>query len=53
VIPSFGFGELVFIFLAVLVVFGSRRMPELARMLGKAVRELRKVAEDFRNNIGI
>ncbi len=51
--PTIGFGELIFIFLGVLVVFGSKRMPDLARTLGNAVRELRKITEDFRRNIGL
>ena len=51
--PTIGFGELIFIFLAVLLVFGAKRMPDLARTLGKAVREVRKITEDFRRNIGL
>lgn len=51
--PTIGFGELVFIFLIILVVFGSKRLPDLARTLGKAVREIRKATDDFRRNIGL
>ncbi len=47
-----GSGELIFIFLAALVLLGSKRMPDLARTLGKIVRDLRKVAADFRKSLG-
>jgi len=42
---SIGFGELVVILCVVLLVFGASRIPEIARSLGKAVREF-KSAKD-------
>lgn len=39
---GFGGGEVVVIFLIVLLLFGGQRMPELARGLGKAIREFKK-----------
>ena len=39
---GFGGGEVVVIFLIVLLLFGGQRMPELARGLGKALREFKK-----------
>lgn len=45
----FGLGhqELLIILLVVLVLFGAKRLPELARGLGKSVTEFRKgVRED-------
>ncbi len=42
---SIGFGELVIILCVVLLVFGAARIPEIARSLGKAVREF-KSAKD-------
>ncbi len=39
--PDIGPGELLIILLIVLVLFGSARLPKLARSLGEAKRELR------------
>jgi Tat protein translocase TatB subunit len=39
---SLGISELLVIFVIVLVFFGPRRMPEVARSLGSAMREFRR-----------
>ena len=38
---SLGWGELVVIFAIVLLIVGARRLPELGRSLGQAIREFR------------
>jgi sec-independent protein translocase protein TatA len=43
-LPSLGGGEMVVILLVVLLLFGGERMPQLAKGLGKALREFRKAA---------
>lgn len=43
-----GFGELVLIALVVLVVYGPKRLPEVARKLGSAAHEARKMTAEFR-----
>lgn len=40
--------HLVVLFVIALVVFGPEKLPELARMLGKATGEFRKMTNDFR-----
>jgi Tat protein translocase TatB subunit len=40
--------HLVVLFVIALVVFGPEKLPELARMLGKASAEMRKMTTDFR-----
>ena len=37
-----GWGELVVIFAIVLLLVGARRLPEIGRSLGQAIREFRK-----------
>jgi sec-independent protein translocase protein TatA len=45
----FGIGaqELLLILFIVLILFGAKRVPELAKGLGKALREFRKAAKDI------
>ena len=40
--------HLVVLFVMALVIFGPQKLPELARMLGKATAEFRKMTSDFR-----
>lgn len=39
---NLGFGELLIIFLVVLLLFGARRIPEIAGSMGKGIREFKK-----------
>ena len=43
----FGMGELVLIFLIVLLLFGAAKLPEIARSLGKAIKEFKKAGKEF------
>jgi sec-independent protein translocase protein TatB len=40
--------HLVVLFVVALIIFGPQKLPELARMLGKATAEFRKMTSDFR-----
>ena len=42
--PTLGATELLIVLVIVLVLFGSARLPRLARSLGESVRELRGVS---------
>jgi len=44
---NLGIGEIVVILLILLLVFGAKRIPEIARSLGKASREFK----DARDNV--
>ena len=37
-----GVGELLVIFLIILVLFGAKRLPEIGQALGKALKEFKK-----------
>ena len=39
---SLGFTEIILIILFILIIFGAKRIPELARALGRASYEFRK-----------
>ena len=43
--------ELMIIFFLVLVLFGAKKLPELARGLGQAVNEFRKAKDDFNKEL--
>ena len=47
----FGLGgqELVLILLVILLFFGPSKLPELARGIGKGMREFKKAQEDLEN----
>lgn len=48
ILESIGTSELILIALVALVIFGPRKLPEFARMLGKARNEFRRTTDDFR-----
>lgn len=44
--PSLGPAELVVILIIVLLLFGAKKLPELARSIGTSAKELRKSMKD-------
>jgi TatA/E family protein of Tat protein translocase len=46
-----GGAELLLVAAAVLMLFGPRKLPEVARMIGKALEQLRRASRDFRSEI--
>jgi sec-independent protein translocase protein TatA len=48
---NLGFPEIATILLIALLLFGPRKLPELARGLGQAIREFRKEASAIRENL--
>jgi sec-independent protein translocase protein TatA len=46
-----GSGELIIIFLIVLLVFGAKRLPELARALGQAKKEFQKASREVTDEL--
>lgn len=47
----FGMGELVVIFLIILLLFGASRLPEIARALGRSIKEFKKAGKEIKSDI--
>jgi sec-independent protein translocase protein TatA len=47
-----GIGELVVIFLIVLVLFGAGKIPRIAKDLGSGIREFKKSIKDEKDDEG-
>ena len=46
----FGSGELIVILCIVLLLFGGKKLPEVARSLGKGIREFKKACYEPEEN---
>ena len=46
-----GMRELIVIFLIVLLLFGASRLPEIARSMGKSLKEFKKATKDAKNEV--
>jgi len=45
------FGETIFLFVLALIVFGPKKLPEIARQVGKYLNEFRRASNEFRSQI--
>lgn len=43
--------EMIFLLLALLLLFGAKKIPDLARGLGKGIKEFKDATKDVRKNI--
>ena len=50
-IPSVGPGEWVAIIIVLLLLFGAKKLPELARGMGKSLGEFKKAKDEFEHEI--
>jgi sec-independent protein translocase protein TatB len=46
-----GFSETIFLFFLALIIFGPKKLPEIARQVGKALNELRRASNEFKAQI--
>lgn len=44
---SLGFQEIAVILVIALIVFGPKKLPQIGRSLGQALRELRNISQEF------
>jgi len=51
----FGIGttELIIIMFIILLIFGAKKLPELAQGLGKGIREFKKASNDIQEELSI
>jgi sec-independent protein translocase protein TatA len=52
-IGGFGMGEMIFIFLIVLLLFGAKRLPEIGSSLGKGIREFKSSVKDIQSELTV
>jgi sec-independent protein translocase protein TatA len=50
-LPNLAGPDMLIIFLIVLIMFGAKKLPELAKGLGQAVREFSKAKEDMNSEL--
>ena len=48
---SMSFSDTIFIFFLVLILFGPKKLPEIARQAGKLMAELRRASNEFKSQI--
>ena len=46
-----GFSETIFLFFLALLIFGPKKLPEIARQVGKVLNELRRASNEFKAQI--
>ena len=46
---NIGFPELILIFIIALLVFGPKKLPEVGRSIGKAMREFQRAKDDIKD----
>lgn len=52
-IGGLGMGEMILIFLVVLLLFGAKRLPEIGRSLGKGIREFKSSVKEIEKEIDV
>jgi len=46
-----GIPEIILIVLAIIVLFGAKKLPEIGSALGKAIREFKKAGKDIETEV--
>ena len=50
-LSNFGGPDLIIILLIILVLFGAKKLPELAKGMGQAVKEFQKAKDEFNDEL--
>ena len=48
---SLGPWEIIIIFVVILLVFGGKKLPELAKGLGEGIKEFKKATNDIKDEV--
>jgi Tat protein translocase TatB subunit len=48
---NLGFPEMLFIFVLALLVFGPKKLPEIARRIGKTLAEVKRISNEFQGQL--
>src|SRR5579863_6186991 len=48
---AMSFSETIFLFLLALIIFGPKKLPEIARQAGRLMAELRRASNEFKSQI--
>lgn len=46
-----GFSETIFLFFLALLIFGPKKLPEIARQVGKALNEFKRASNEFKSQL--
>lgn len=49
--PNLGFQELIVIFLIILILFGAKKIPDIAAGLGRGIRDFKRAMKDTGDEI--
>ena len=52
-LSGLGMGEMIFIFLIVLLLFGAKRLPEIGSSLGKGIREFKSSVSEIERELKV
>ena len=48
---AIGWPEITLIILAIIILFGGKKLPELARGLGQGLKEFKKAKQEFKDEV--
>lgn len=46
-----GIGEIIFILFVILLIFGPKRLPEMGKSMGRAIKEFKKAGKEIQNDV--
>ena len=50
-IPGINGGEMVVLFVVILILFGPKRLPEITKTIGRVLEQLRRASQEFKDQV--